>query len=168
MTTLRTSGAVALLLAATSCTAVHDLFSAPKPEDPLDGYKGSLAEAGVNTEMDWGPGQKTLLADFKALHEEHAKLKKRFEQIQGESQTARAQLAGESETLDKEKKLRIQAEAEAEMLRTKRRELEARILSLSIEKAQLEQNALKARILELTRSMEEAPAPAEAAAPVRR
>src|SRR5205814_5590700 len=123
---------------------------------------------GVNTEMDWGPKQQTLLADFKALQEEHAKLKKRFEQIQGEGQTARAQLAGESETLDKEKKLRVQAEAEAEMLRTKRRELEARILSLSIEKAQLEQNTLKARLLELQRSLEESPAPAEAAAPVRR
>jgi hypothetical protein len=164
MTTFRCLCTVALLLAATSCTAVHDLFTAPKPEDPLDGYKGSLAEAGVNTQMDWGPKQGYLLTDFKALQEENAKLKKRLEQLQTDGQTSRAQLASESEGLAKEKKLRVQAEAEADMLRTRRRELEARILSLSIEKAQLEQNSLKARILELQRSIEDA-TPVEPATP---
>ena len=158
---------LALLCGLASCGAVRDLLSSPKPDDPMDGYKGSLADAGVNTEMDWGPGQNHLLSEYKAVVEDRARLKKQLEKMQGEGQGVRAQLAAESEALEKEKKLRAQAEGEAEMLRGKRRELEARVLSLSIEKAQLEQTALKARIAELMRSMDET-TPAEAAAPARR
>ncbi len=143
------------------CQAAENLMYEPKPQDPNDGYKGSLAEAGSVTEMDWGPKQELLLSDFRALKEEHARLQKRMDQMLGEEKTLKAQLGAESDALAKEKAMRLQAEAESEMLRQKRRELEARILSLSIEKAKLEQTALLAKIAELQRSMEEAgPAPA--------
>lgn len=163
-----------LLAALSACSAAESVMFKPRPEDPMDGYAGSLAQAGVNTEMDWGPRQQLLLDQFKLLQEEHSKLQRSLSKTQDENQSLRAQLAGETETASKEKSLRLQAEAESELLRQKRRELEARILSLGIEKAKLEQTALLAKIAELQRTLEDlapatpADASAPAAAPVRR
>jgi hypothetical protein len=39
-----------LLLA--GCQSASELIYEPKASDPLDGYSGSLAQAGINTEMD--------------------------------------------------------------------------------------------------------------------
>jgi hypothetical protein len=148
------------------CRAASGLLFEPAPTDPLDGYKGSLAEAGINTEMDWGPKQNHLLSEFKTLKEAHTKLERRVEQLLAENQNLTARLSGEAESLQQEKALRAQAEAEAELLRQKRRHLETRILALSIEKAKLEQADLKGRIDSLTASIEQAAAvTTEAAAP---
>jgi hypothetical protein len=154
---------LAALLLLPSCTA-PDLLYEPRPDDPLDGYKGSLAEAGVNTEMDWGPKQEYLLSGYKALRDENALLQKRFDDLLAANKNLEAKVAGESEALQREKTQRVQVEAEAESLRQTRRELEARILSLGIEKAKLEQQALLGRIAELQRSLEAIDA-AEPAAP---
>jgi hypothetical protein len=165
------AAALALLACLASCAGAHEMLFGPTNDDPMDGYKGSLSEAGVNTEMDWGPKQVGLLSEYKVLKEDHARLKQRLDQLQGEGQGTKAQLASASDDLDKERTLRNQAEAEAEMLRTRRRELEARVLSLSIEKAKLEQTALLTKIAEMQRAMDDASAtaPADApAAPVRR
>jgi chromosome segregation ATPase len=165
----RSTAPLLLLPLLFACSATDSLMYQPRPQDPLDGYEGSLAQAGVNSELDWGPKQDLLLSEFKTLREEHAKLQKRLDQSLGEGRNLQARLAAETESLSKEKALRVQAEAEVELLRGKRRELEARVLGLSIEKARLEQTSLQARIAELQRSIEEATqAPAEAAAPVRR
>jgi hypothetical protein len=148
------------------CRAASGLLFEPAATDPLDGYQGSLAEAGINTEMDWGPKQNLLLSEFKTLKEAHAKLERRVEQLLAENQNLTSRLSQEGESLQQEKALRAQAEAESELLRQRRRELQARILALSIEKAKLEQLDLEARIGALTASVEQsAPAAAEAAAP---
>ena len=153
------------LFTAAGCKAPSLLFE-PRPDDPNDGYKGHLAEAGVNTDMDWGPKQEYLLSGYKALRGEHAQLQKRFDDQVAENQTLKARLGNEGDSLTREKTLRTQAEAEAESLRQKRRELEARILSLSSEKATLEQSALLTKIADLQRTLETvAPVAAEAAAP---
>jgi hypothetical protein len=146
------------------CRAASSLLFEPKATDPLDGYKGSLAEAGINTEMDWGPKQNLLLSEFKTLKEAHKKLEDRVDQLVEENRTLTTRLANETGTLQKEKSLRGQAEAETEQLRQRRRDLEARILGLSIEKAKLEQANLKYRIDSLSATIE-ANAAAEAAAP---
>ena len=52
------------------CKSVAALLYEPKPTDRLDGYNGSLAQAGINTEMDWGPKQNLLLSEFKTLKDE--------------------------------------------------------------------------------------------------
>ncbi len=154
-----------LLLPFVACKAPSLLFE-PRADDPNDGYKGHLAEAGVNTDMDWGPKQEYLLSGFTALKEEHAKLQKSYDALLAENQTMMARLGNEGDTLKHERSLRTQAEAEAETLRQKRRELEARILSLSIEKAKLEQTALLSKIADLQRTLEGvAPAGADTAAP---
>ena len=147
------------------CRAASGLLFEPPATDPLDGYKGSLAEAGINTEMDWGPKQNQLLSEFKTLKEAHTKLERRVEQLVAENLNLTSRLGNEGSALQREKALRAQAEAETEMLRQRRRELEGRILGLSIEKARLEQVALKAKIDALSASLEPPTvAPAEAAA----
>jgi hypothetical protein len=149
-----------------SCQSASDLIFEPKATDPLDGYEGSLAQAGINTEMDWGPKQNLLLSEFKTLKETHARLDKRLEQVLAENQNLKNQLSNEGSSLTQERALRAQAEAETELLRQRRRELEARILSLSIEKAKLEQLNLLAKVDGLRRSLEPAATgAAEASAP---
>lgn len=158
---------LALCLLLAGCQSASELIFEPKASDPLDGYEGSLAQAGINTEMDWGPKQNLLLSEFKALKETHVRLEKRLEQALAENQNLKNNLQNEGSALAQEKARRAQAEAETELLRQRRRELEARILSLSIEKAKLEQLNLLAKIEGLRRSLEPATTgTAEAAAPL--
>ena len=164
MTRRSWSLALLALLLLGSCRSASELIFEPKATDPLDGYEGSLAQAGINTEMDWGPKQNLLLSEFRALKETHAKLEKRLDQMLAENQNLKNQLGSEASALQKERAVRAQAEAETEQLRQKRRELEARILSLSIEKAKLEQQNLLAKIDALQQSMEHTPTEAVDAA----
>ena len=129
-----------------ACTSQSGGLLEPKATDPLDGYKGSYAEAGVNTEVDWGPKQNLLLTEYTSLKDAHHKLQRRVEQLVAENANLTTRIGNEATSLEREKSLRAQAEAETELLRNRRRELEARILNLSIEKARLEQAELKARI----------------------
>lgn len=155
-----------LLSGLCGCNAVSEVLYQPAADDPLDGYEGSLAAAGINTEMDWGPKQSLLLSEFRTLKETHTQLEKRVEEMRAENQNLKAQLTGESGSLQREKALRAQAEAETELLRQRRRELEARILNLSLEKAKLEQQALLAKIDALQVSLaQEETGTVEAAAP---
>ncbi|MBX3462709.1 MAG: hypothetical protein KF830_06035 [Planctomycetes bacterium] len=162
-----TAVALALALATGGCQSAAELIFEPKATDPLDGYAGSLAQAGINTELDWGPKQSLLLSEYKTLKETHARLQKRLDEVLAENQNLKHQVANEGSALQQEKGLRAQAEAETELLRQRRRELEARVLSLSIEKAKLEQLNLLAKIDGLRRSLEPGEAgTAEAAAPL--
>jgi hypothetical protein len=147
---------IALLLLAllTGCRTATDLVYEPKPDDPLDGYAGSLAQAGINTEMDWGPKQNLLLSEFKTLKEQHTSLERRLDDLLAENQNLKTQLNNEGVSLQKEKALRVQAEAETDLLRQRVREREARILSLSIEKAKLEQQTLLGKIDALRLALE--------------
>jgi hypothetical protein len=121
----------------------------PEPSDPLDGYEGSLAQAGINTDMDWGPKQSLLLDKYKTLLETHSQLKKDHEESLRINQNLQSQLHSEQAALTQEKSSRAQSEAETERLRQRNRDHEAKILSLSIEKAKLEQTQLRALIADL-------------------
>lgn len=157
--------AIAVLLMLGACQGASNLLYEPKPTDPLDGYSGSLAQAGINTEMDWGPKQNLLLSEFKTLKEEHTRLEKRLEQILAENQNLKTQLGNEGKSLQSEKTVRVQAEAQLEQKQQKLREQEATILSLRIEKAKLEQQNLLAKIDMLKQTMDQTvPANVEAAA----
>jgi len=156
---------VVALLALPSCQSAADLLYGPKPDDPLDGYAGSLAQAGINTEMDWGPKQNLLLSEFKRIKEEHTRVEKRLEQVLAENQNLKVQLNNEGQSLQREKTTRTQAEAQLELKQQKLREQEATILSLRIEKAKLEQSNLLAKIDLLKQAMDQvAPTSVEAAA----
>ena len=154
----------ALLFAFAACKA-PDIVYEPRPDDVIDGRRSAL-EAGVNTEMDYGPKQSLLLKSYQEAQNNVARLQKELDELRRGKQATETRLADESALFAKEKALRVQAEAEAESLRGRRRELEARILSLGIEKAKLEQQALQSRIAVLQRDLEDmAPPPAENAAP---
>lgn len=162
--TFRRSLPIVLLLSLSACRAT-DLLYEPKPDDPLDGYAGSLATAGVNTEMDFGPKQEYLLSGYKTLREEHHKLQEEFKKLRAENQNLTSQLGNESELLVRERAQRAQSEALVQKLQQRQRELEARILGLGIEKAKLEQKSLLAEIASLQRELDGFTArPAEAAA----
>ena len=137
------------LLALVSCETATNLVFEPEPNDPLDGYEGSLAQAGINTDMDWGPKQSLLLSKYKTLLETYSQLKKDHEETLAINQNLQSQLHGEQSSLTKEKSMRAQAEAETERLRQRNRDHEAKILSLSIEKAKLEQTQLRTLIASL-------------------
>jgi hypothetical protein len=93
-------------------------------------------------------------------------LKKRLEEVLAENRNLKANLSGESDSLQRERTLRVQAEAEVQSLQQRQRELEAQILGLGIEKARLEQEQILGKIADLQRSLEEmTPATTDAAAP---
>ncbi|MCR9244197.1 MAG: hypothetical protein NXI31_04140 [bacterium] len=137
-----------------SCTTLPKMFE-PAPSDPNDGYEGSLTQAGVSTEMDWGPKQSLLLSKFKALNEEHAKVLRDLESANAENQNLKAMLSGEQEALAKERADRAQVQAQFELTHQRLSEQEATILSLRIEKAKAEQAALLAKIDAMNQSMEQ-------------
>jgi len=153
------------LLTFASCETASNLILGPEPTDPLDGYAGSLAQAGINTDMDWGPQQSGLLTQYKTLIEQHSQLKKQHEEVLATNQNLQSQLNGEQSSLSTERGLRLQAEAETERLRQTNRNHEAKILSLSIEKAKLEQDSLRRQIAALEETISAtAASTAEAAA----
>lgn len=155
---------LALLLLG-ACQSATDLLYEPKPTDRLDGYDGSLPQAGINTEMDWGHGQNLLLSEFKALKEDHTRLEKRLEEKLAEIQNLKTQLNDETARFGLEKKTRAEIAAQLELKNQKLREQEATILSLRIEKAKVEQENLYAKISALKQSLDQvAPNPVEAAA----
>jgi hypothetical protein len=142
-----------LTVLAAACGSTDGLLKEPKPTDPNDGYEGILPKAGIDTTMDWGQKQTYLLADFEKLQNEHAKLQRSYEDLLIEKQNLLDQIAKGGSSFERERALRAQAEAETELLRGRRRELEARILSLSLEKAKLEQDTLLAKIEALQASL---------------
>ncbi|MCA8951830.1 MAG: hypothetical protein KDE27_20135 [Planctomycetes bacterium] len=148
----------------TGCTALHNPFE-PAPTDPNDGYEGSLAQAGVNTEMDWGPKQELLLSEYKTLREEHQQIQRRLETVLAENQNLKTRLNDEQEAHGQEQALRAQIEAQLDLRNQKLGEQEATILSLRIEKAKAEQAALLAQMDVLRATMDQlTPANVEASA----
>lgn len=148
------------LLCLGGCETAGELLYEPAASDPLDGFEGSLPQAGINTEMDWGPKQSLLLSAHKTLREEKARLEQENKRLMAENQNLQHQLDGELASLESERGARAQSEAETETLRKALRERDAKILSLSIEKAKLEQDRLRSQIAELDQAMQQLPPPA--------
>lgn len=131
------------------CESTGNLLYETEASDPLDGWEGSLSEVGINTELDWGPKQHRLLTDYRELLELRTYLEDENKRLQAVNQNLKNQLDNELASLDEERGVRAQAEAETERLRKAIRERDAKILSLSIEKAKLEQDRLRSQIAEL-------------------
>ena len=143
----------AFALLFTGCQTATDMMFEPDPNDPLDGYEGSLAQAGINTDMDLGPKQTYLLSEFQTVKRENAQLKQDNEQLLSQLQNLQAKLTDEQNSLEAEQKSRAQAEAEADQYRRRVRERDAKILSLSIANAKLEQDRLRQQIATINQTM---------------
>lgn len=151
----------ALALLCVGCQTTTDMMFEPDPNDPLDGYEGSLSQAGINTDIDLGPKQTYLLSEFQTVKKENAQLKQDNEQLLSQNQNLQAQLAEEQSALAAAQKARAQAEAEAEQYRGRVRERDAKILSLSIANAKLEQESLRQQIATINQSISNAAAPSQ-------
>jgi len=136
-----------------SCSYAKGLWTEPEPED-LMGDMPYLEQAGSNIEIDWGEGQPTVLNRLSALQEENSGLKQRLAAAQANRERLDASLEEVRKQIDTERNLRRQADADSDSLRGSRRELEAKILSLSIAMARLEQENLLLHIDRVTENLE--------------
>ena len=143
-----------LLTLAVSCKVPNMIFE-PRPDEPLDGYAGGLTQAGVNTEIDWGPKQQLLMSRYQVLTEEVAQLQKSLEKQDAENRNLLAQVTQANKALTDEQSLRVQIEAQVQRLRNERRDLQAQVLNLGIEKAKLEQSNLLAKIARLQQVLDQ-------------
>ncbi|HEX6812197.1 MAG TPA: hypothetical protein VF384_11280 [Planctomycetota bacterium] len=151
------------LLLLCSCQSGPDQRT-PRTADRSDRNESHLARSGTDAELYWSPKQNLLFSEYKTLQELHSQLEKRHDRLLAENQNLKAQLEREGSNLHKERSMRAQAEAETTLQQQRGRELEARILGLSIEKAKLEQQILQARIDALRQQLpQDAPAAAEPA-----
>ena len=98
--------------------------------------------------------QPTLLNRLSALQEENSELKQRLASAQANRERLDASLEETRKQIDAERNLRSQADADSDSLRGSRRELEAKILSLSVAMARLEQDNLLLHIDRVTENLE--------------
>ncbi len=148
-----------------SCSIAGEWIE-PDPEE-LEG--SHLHDAGPSTTIDLGPDEKTLLQRLVTLTEENIKLRQSYDALKAEGKGLEASLVQSRNDVSRERNLKDQAEADSDMQRKSKRALEAKVLSLSITNAKLEQENLMLQIVETERALYElrsAP-PMEAAAPPR-
>jgi len=100
-----------------------------------------------------------------ALKEQVKKLQDQVDDLTRQNQTYAAQLGSETKTRESEQHLRQQSEAYTQTLQRRIRELESKVIMTMLEKTKLEQTILVSDIAKMQRRMEDAAAPAEAAAP---
>ncbi len=136
-----------------SCSYAKDLWEEPEPEDLMTDTP-YLERGGSSIEIDWGEGQPTLLNRLSALQEENSELKQRLASAQANRERLDASLEETRKQIDTERNLRSQADADSDSLRGSRRELEAKILSLSVAMARLEQENLLLHIDRVTENLE--------------
>ncbi len=154
----------ALVTTTAGCETANNMLFEPAINDPNDGFEGNLSQAGISTEMDWGEGQASLLSAYKKLNERHRLLEQESEELRAQNQNLQSKLTSVQTELEEEKGLRVQAESQLALKSQDVRRREAKILTLSIEKAKLEQERLQQKINALNDSMTRIPHPIEAAA----
>lgn len=139
-------------------------------EDPVAAEESYLETGGPRTELDLGRDQKLLLEEFVALRAKKAELEKRIEELETTNQNLRASLERAERERDEAHRQHAADAAELERLRQLLHEREARILTLALERAKLDQELLKLRIAAMERLLEDlegVSATTEAAAPPR-
>ena len=144
-----------LTLCLAGCRLPDVLSTQPSEDDDIDGLTDMYATAGTSTQMDYGPGQQSLLDTVIELQAANRELERKVKELHEENSTLNAGLAGEGDLLQRERAQHAQTRAALQSIETERRSLQAQILSLSIEKAKLQQEALLGKIANLDRTLEE-------------
>lgn len=136
------------------CSAITDLLSSPGREDATDPSAHYLG-GGPNTEVELGADEETMLESFHGLTRVKIQLDAQIKELEayGESQTAK--LNRTQQDLDRERRLRVSSEAESERLAQQMRDLQAKVLSMNVERARLEQDLLLLRISSVQRQLAE-------------
>jgi chromosome segregation ATPase len=155
---------ISIVLALVACAplfAACALLEAerPAPKDPaVAPDQQYLAKKGPSTNLDVGQDQKTALETMKGLEEERAALRKRVETFEAERKDLLAKIKSLEGERDQEKSLRVTAQAERDDAKRQALDRDARLLNLAIQKTQLEQEVLLAKIANLEKDKTEKPA----------
>ena len=156
--------ALAVLLS--SCSLLKRELTKPTAEAPLSREQQYLSKGSVSTELDLGPDQKLLLDEFTTLKSQKIALEGQVHELRVANEGLRASLKQAEEERDRTRRASAVADAESERVRKVLHEREAKILSLSMEKARLHQENLLLRIGDIEKQIEDVRAAqaAEAAA----
>ena len=136
------------------CSMITDLLSSPGREKATD-PSSTYLRGGPNTEIEMGSDEETMLESFHGLTKVKIQLDARIKELEsyGEAQTAK--LNRTQQDLDQERRLRISSEAESNRLAQQMRDLQAKVLSMNVERARLEQDLLLQRISSVRRQLAE-------------
>jgi hypothetical protein len=149
-----------------ACSFLTEKLTTPEKEQPVATKESYLSSSGVRTELELGPDQKTLMADYVALQRAKLSLETRAEELESQLQSVRAQLVRAEELHLQEQRHHAAADAENDRLQKLLRDRETKILSLHVERNKLQQELLRMRIAALQSQIDEAERhAAQAAAP---
>jgi hypothetical protein len=165
MLRLTIGGALCAVLGA--CSLFSKAMARPAAEPPVDSSETYLSIGdGPQSEVDLGPGQKTLMEEFVAVQTAKLALEQRVKELEATNEALRATLAQTQEERDKERTHGAGTQAELERLRDTLQQRDSKILDLTLDKARIEQEMLKLRIASLQGQLEQMGAPpSEPAAP---
>lgn len=149
-----------------SCGSLSDLLR-PAPEGGMDTSEAYL-RGGPNTQIEMGADEETMLERYSALQRARTELDDLLKEEKAFNEQLSTRMAQTEEELDEERRMRVAAEQEMERLSQRARDLEAKVLSMSIDRAKLEQELLLLRISSLQRELDDmnaATAAADAVSP---
>lgn len=138
-----------LLLALPACSLLPKQMTEPAKVQPVEPKNAYLNQGGVATELDLGPGTKTLLEDYVEQQRLKIELEAKLTEANALVESLRASLRTAEEERDRERRTRSSSEAEAERYGKLLRDRESKILSLQIERARLQQELLHQKIARL-------------------
>ncbi len=145
---------LAACLLFSSCSAITKLLSDPGREPELNSEGSYLTKSGNSNQIELGPDQTNLLEAFKTVKEQNAELKSKVSHLEDLNNNLRSRLGGTEASLKSLRGNHAVANDSMERLRNDLRDREAKILSLSLSNARLEQEELKLRIASLTSQIE--------------
>jgi hypothetical protein len=155
--------AVALLLPLAGCSLLEREFQDPPKQSPIEPKSAYLSQGGVSTELDLGPGTRTLLEDYVEQQKQKIELESKLTESNALVESLRASLRTAEEERDRERRTRTASEAEGERVAKLLRDRESKILNLQIERARLQQELLRQRIARLQGDLQQLEAPPAAA-----
>ena len=148
------------------CSFLTEKLTTPEQEKPVQTRDSYLASAGVRTELELGPDQRTLMEDYVALQRAKTSLEVRAEELDAQLTSVRSSLARTEELYAQEQRHRAIADENNDRLQKQLRDRETKILSLHIERNKLQQELLRLRIATLQSQLDDAEKQAlQAAAP---
>lgn len=151
-----TPGLLLLVATLSSCSFVKDQLTKPSSEKPPQKEQQYLSKGSVANELDLGPDQKFLLDEFTQVKQQKIALETQVSELRATNEGLRASLKQAEEERDKMRRIGAGTEAEGERLKKTLHEREAKILSLSMEKARLQKEMLALKIATLEKQIEDA------------
>lgn len=151
LTTLAVGAAVLTL---TSCGMFDNIGTRTKEEAPVAAEQSYL-QGGPNTEIELGQDERTLLEDYKKLNDTKIQLETQLGEVRTENEQLKSHLRRAEEERDQFRNHLAGSNQEGERISQRARDLEAKVLSLNIEKTLLEQELLRFRISSLRQQYDE-------------